>query len=905
MFIVNVPSSVNSAYNGVWGAYGHSSPGIRMYNNNSTWENGTGAGANGGDFTGGANGAMSLNGGPLQTGDVAFTPGVPQVLEAIGNSPLTATDSVGFNDTDYGSARAYTGLIGEVLAYSGTLTTGQQAAVNAYLNAKWLGIGAGGGNFLPTTTALSLTTSAAAVNLGYGNQTVAELSGVAGSSVYMGAGGVLTTGGDTISTTYAGTLSGDGSLAKVGSGTFTLSGVNTISGGIAVNSGILSVSSGANSGAGPLALGGGTLQITGATAFSGSGNIGLAANSTIDVVNPAGATLSGSISGAYSLTKTGNGLLGLAAANLHSGGTIVSQGTLAAIQPPSTGNPLGSGPVTLSGGVLQLIGNATSQHTISLTAPSFNAGLIAANSVPYPMFGTNSNQGSWDFYEQGAPGTTQGLPTNGLITSQYGPANVQFQLQPYGTNSSINNVVQIQPGGSQTIYLSNPTTFQTLQFLQTGQGGNYFTYTAQLNFSDGSSDTLTTPFTDWTYPTNSLVPNLNYAMTNVGLVGNVGSWGLHLYSGGLSLFENDLTLSAGDQAKTLESITLEPTGGALMFFALSGIGVGVPSQNYGNTVNVTADSIINVPNLSSVTLGSLNIGANQLAVTGAAGTILTMGSATLTGNATFAPATGVTVALGSLNDGGTARTITMAGPGTLTLAAPATSLVAGTQVAITAGTLNSNSATALGTLAQVDVAGGATLSLGASQTVSALSDSGSVLLNGNATHRGQQRQSLLYVLGGDFRRQQPRLVAQSGHRHACPKWRQHIQWRHRCHGRHADAGFPHGPGRRVELDRRPERRLDFRRAAGRNAGHFARGRSSLARAGAGHAGADSAWRFAVRPFVSAGVHEGSNHHSLHFPGRTDFSPWPPPPASDYSGFPELGKTRIGLRVGGSLSRGLV
>ena len=80
-------------------------------------------------------------------------------------------------------------MIGEVVAYSGTLTAAQQAAVNAYLDAKWLNIGPQAGGFLPTTSAVSLTTSAAALNLGYSSQSLAELSGVPGSTVALDLGG--------------------------------------------------------------------------------------------------------------------------------------------------------------------------------------------------------------------------------------------------------------------------------------------------------------------------------------------------------------------------------------------------------------------------------------------------------------------------------------------------------------------------------------------------------------------------------------------------------------------------------------------------------------------------------------------------------------------------------------------
>ena len=79
-----------------------------------------------------------------------------------------------------------------------------------------------------------------------------------------------------------------------------------------------------------------------------------------------------------------------------------------------------------------------------------------------------------------------------------------------------------------------------------------------------------------------------------------------------------------------------------------------------------------------------------------------------------------TLTLGSLNDNGTPRTITLGGPGAVTLNTDATSLVQGTVININGGTLNSNSGMAIGNVATVNLAGFATFAVGASQTVSAV-----------------------------------------------------------------------------------------------------------------------------------------------------------------------------------------
>ena len=161
-----------------------------------------------------------------------------------------------------------------------------------------------------------------------------------------------------------------------------------------------------------------------------------------------------------------------------------------------------------------------------------------------------------------------------------------------------------------------------------------------------------------------------------------------------------------------------------------------------NAVTLSADSTIDVTGeASGIITGLVTMGGNRLSLTGGgagANTAYTLtlggsGGVGLTGNPTFDVAdngSGVgTLVLGALNDGGTARTITKSDSGVLTLGAAATSMNANDIVNVTGGTLNSNNTTALGTRTTVNLASGATFSLGAGQTLAALGDAGTIILN--------------------------------------------------------------------------------------------------------------------------------------------------------------------------------
>ncbi|MBS0426881.1 MAG: autotransporter-associated beta strand repeat-containing protein, partial [Proteobacteria bacterium] len=123
-----------------------------------------------------------------------------------------------------------------------------------------------------------------------------------------------------------------GQLEKTGPGTLTLSGANTYTGGTALKGGTLAVANNSALGTGALAMDDGTTLAFAADGLTIANPIAM--TGTTDPTFDTGAntaTLTGGISGAADLTKTGTGTLILGAANNpYTGSTTVAQGTLRA-----------------------------------------------------------------------------------------------------------------------------------------------------------------------------------------------------------------------------------------------------------------------------------------------------------------------------------------------------------------------------------------------------------------------------------------------------------------------------------------------------------------------------------------------------------------------------------------------
>ncbi|MEI6656729.1 MAG: autotransporter-associated beta strand repeat-containing protein, partial [Verrucomicrobiota bacterium] len=293
--------------------------------------------------------------GLVLSGDIS---GIDKTLTKTGAGPLTLSGTV---------ANTYSGL---TQVTGGSLNLNKTAGVNA--------IGTGGLLIDSAATVTLLASNQIAdgatvtvngsFDLGTFSETIAILAG--GGAVSSGSGSVLTLSSAT-NATFLGTIGGAGGLAKAGSGTLTLNGSNTYTGGTAINAGTLRVSADHNlGGTGDVTFGGGTLLFSGG--FSSARNLTL--NSGGGSLNTDGnaVTITGVISGSAALTKTGSGSLTLSGTNTYSGATTLSGGVL------SIANNANLGAIA-TGATLNLNGGGSLQATASIALD--NSGANSRNIV--------------------------------------------------------------------------------------------------------------------------------------------------------------------------------------------------------------------------------------------------------------------------------------------------------------------------------------------------------------------------------------------------------------------------------------------------------------------------------------------------------------------------------------------
>ena len=566
----------------------------------------------------------------------------------------------------------------------------------------------------------SLTVNAGTFDLNGNNQTVSALAGT-GGTVALGSG-TLTVDQAT-NTSYAGVITGSGAFVKNGSGTLTLTGANTYSGGTTVNGGILrgtteslqgsivtnaavyffqattGTYAGVMSGSGSmLVTGGGTVILTGNSTYSGGTTIGagnilqlgdggttgwitgnvvalgtLAFNRSDDIV------FAGSISGIGDISLTGPGAVTLTGSNSYTGGTTVTSGTLigttASLQGAIVNNATvvfdqasdglyagvmdgtgrlvktGSGNVTLSGANTYSGGTAVEGGTLTGSTANLQ-GAIATSSGTFVEFAQN------------ADGTYAGVLSGAGSLIKSGSGNLT--LTGANTYSGGTTVSAGTLTGTTTSLQGDITNNASVVFNQntTGTYAGAMSGSGSLTVSGGGTVILTgnNSYANGTTIAAGTILQLGNGGITGWLFGNVVTDGTLAFNrSGDIIFAGDISGSGGVSLMGPGSVTLIgnntftgaiTVGGTIRAGSDAELGpIGNVLRLAGGTVQATATFTSTRPFELTSGTGTFDTNGNDLTLTGVAsgaGTLVKTGTGSLILSGANTYSGGTTVSAGTL-----------------------------------------------------------------------------------------------------------------------------------------------------------------------------------------------------------------------------------------------------------------
>jgi autotransporter-associated beta strand protein len=636
-------------------------------------------------------GVTTINGGTLQIGNGGTIGSI--VSDVVNNGALAfnRSDAVTFAGDISG-----TGSI--ILAGSGTVTF---TGTNTSTGGTTIGAGtltAGGPNVFSATGAMTVA-AAATLDVNGFDQAIGSIAGAGTVTNNGAAAATLTTGAANTSTTFSGVIKDGGAalaLTKVGTGTLTLSGVNSFTGDTTISAGTL--------------------------ALSGTG--GIASSSQVNVANAAGTfDISATTSGAIVTTLNG-------VANSH---VALGSRTLTISNGSSTYAGLigGTGGLTLAAGTQTLSGTNTYTGVTSIdggTLALSGSGSIASSS----QVNVTTAVGTFDISATTAGATITTL--NGVLNSHVTLGNRTLTI----SNGSTTYAGLI--GGTGGLTLTAGT--------QTLSGANTYTGDTIINggtLKAGANNTFSSA-SAFTVAAGALLDLNGFdqgtgSLAGAGTVGNTGAAAATLTTGG----DNTSTTFSGaiiDDAPTgltkIGNGTLTLTG-ANTYSGATSVDAGTLQGGAVNTFS--GASAFTVAGGAFLDLNGLNQVIGSLA---GAGTVTNAGGATAT--LTTGADNTSTAFSGIIQNGASAIALTKSGTGTLTLSGVntytgITTVNAGTLSVTgdistssgvtvnTGGTLNGT-----GSVSGVTVNNGGTLAPGLPPAIGALSIKGSLLLASAATY---------------------------------------------------------------------------------------------------------------------------------------------------------------------------
>ena len=431
-------------------------------------------------------------------------------------------------------------------------------------------------------------------------------------------------------TTIAVSLGGIGGFYKIGAGTLVLSGSNSLTGTIYVSAGTLRLAGGAavldtaaiymdNIGNAILDLNS-TSETIGSLAGGGTsgGNVTLGAGTLTTDGDALSTPYAGVISGSGGLTKIGNGILTLSGANLYTGTTLISAGTLRLSGGAALADTSAVTLANTAGAVLDLNNNS---ETIGSLA---GGGSVTLGSGTLTCGGDNSST-SFAGSISGSGGLIKtGTGTFTLTTSNTYSGNLRVAAGAVSTAAVGNSYTDNPLGRGSIMELGSATTSGRLIYTGAANGSTNRSFTLYAGggiFENAGSGSLTL----------TGICNGNGGLTKTG-AGLLVMQGTGYYSGDTVIEQGLLRVAGGNAISNSSTLTI--------------------GSNPGTGLDLAADETTGaLAGYGSVFLNAftLTFGANNLATTysGAiqgngsirkAGT----GTTTLTGTNTYTGPTNVT-----------------------------------------------------------------------------------------------------------------------------------------------------------------------------------------------------------------------------------------------------------------------